>query len=40
MLVQDRASGEPVTRAVGRSRAGELRLRFADGSVDATVRER
>ena len=40
VLAQDRASGEPVTRADQALAAGELRLRFADASLDATVRER
>jgi exodeoxyribonuclease VII large subunit len=34
------AGGDPVVTAAGAHAAGELELRFADGSVEAKVRER
>jgi hypothetical protein len=36
--VQD-AAGRPVTDAAAARAAGELRIRFADGAVDATLTE-
>ena len=38
-LVEDRASGEPVTSAAAARAAGHVRLRFADDSVPARIEE-